>query len=378
MMRSATAFLPPSMITFMNLDSSTLPNLGSGRISRLGTSRRRGIFYLYLCFSWRLFRHRESQSRTPTYSTRAEHLRLGPLRCTTAPRGRQHRKFCAKAQGLFGLGLLGTVLGTRLLAVFHALQVERTADDVVTHTGQVLDTTAANQHHAVFLQVVAFTADVGDHLKTVGQAHLGDLAQSGVGLLGRRGVHTGAHTAALRRVFHRRTLGFGLLDLTPVTHELVNGWHELSSLNVKYENVNPFGISEKPSNVADSPQRSKTGRRIGGPPSLHQPQRRIASQARPSTPACSTPSRATRGSSRSVCSPSTTLSVPTSWPWLNGATSGSRRAIWVVILPPLPAGTATTIASGRPLFTILAWPFQTAGVSTLCPASNSLTASKAV
>ena len=46
MMRSATAFLPPSMITFMNLDSS-LPNLGSGRISRLGTSRRRGIFHLF-------------------------------------------------------------------------------------------------------------------------------------------------------------------------------------------------------------------------------------------------------------------------------------------------------------------------------------------
>src|SRR5690606_37320285 len=32
------------MTTFMNLASSTLPNLGSGRISRLGTSRRRGIF----------------------------------------------------------------------------------------------------------------------------------------------------------------------------------------------------------------------------------------------------------------------------------------------------------------------------------------------
>src|SRR5690606_6513602 len=43
-MRSATAFLPESMITFMNLASSTLPNFGSGRISRLGTSRRRGIF----------------------------------------------------------------------------------------------------------------------------------------------------------------------------------------------------------------------------------------------------------------------------------------------------------------------------------------------
>src|SRR5574337_606475 len=63
MMRSATAFLPPSMITFMNLDSSTLPNFGSGRISRLGTSRRRGIFHLYFCFSWRHFRHRESHTQ---------------------------------------------------------------------------------------------------------------------------------------------------------------------------------------------------------------------------------------------------------------------------------------------------------------------------
>src|SRR5574343_1328597 len=63
MMRSATAFLPPSMITFMHLESSTLPNLGSGRISRLGTSRRRGMFTPQICFSWRLFRHRENPAR---------------------------------------------------------------------------------------------------------------------------------------------------------------------------------------------------------------------------------------------------------------------------------------------------------------------------
>src|SRR6218665_728790 len=43
MMRSATAFLPDSITTFMNFERSTLPNFGSGRISRLGTSRRRGI-----------------------------------------------------------------------------------------------------------------------------------------------------------------------------------------------------------------------------------------------------------------------------------------------------------------------------------------------
>src|SRR6476661_2110640 len=43
MMFSATDFLPDSIRTLTNLATSTLPNLGSGRISRFGTSRRRGI-----------------------------------------------------------------------------------------------------------------------------------------------------------------------------------------------------------------------------------------------------------------------------------------------------------------------------------------------
>src|SRR5512139_2626639 len=42
-MRSATDFLPASMRTFMNFATSTDLYLGSGRISRFGTSRRRGI-----------------------------------------------------------------------------------------------------------------------------------------------------------------------------------------------------------------------------------------------------------------------------------------------------------------------------------------------
>src|SRR5690606_28345392 len=43
MMFSATDFLPDSISTLTNLATSTLPNFGSGRISRFGTSRRRGI-----------------------------------------------------------------------------------------------------------------------------------------------------------------------------------------------------------------------------------------------------------------------------------------------------------------------------------------------
>src|SRR6478735_1458657 len=43
MMLSAMDFLPDSIKTLTNLATSTLPNFGSGRMSRLGTSRRRGI-----------------------------------------------------------------------------------------------------------------------------------------------------------------------------------------------------------------------------------------------------------------------------------------------------------------------------------------------
>src|SRR5574337_1945020 len=229
MMRSATAFLPPSMMTFMNLDSSTLPYLGSGRISRFGTSRRRGIsIHLSICFSW----HRTVSLhllRMPRRFNGNLHLLdppIGPLRSTpTAIVPASTIK--TNDQTFLGLlGPLGTVLGARLLAILDALQVERAAHDVIAHTRQILDPAAAHQHHAVLLQVVAFAADVRNDLETVGQTHLGDLAQRRVRLFRRGGVHTRAHTAALRRVLHRRALGLGRLDRPPVTHQLTDGWHE--------------------------------------------------------------------------------------------------------------------------------------------------------
>ena len=56
-----------------------------------------------------------------------------------------------------GLGFLCAVLGTGLHALGYPLGVQSTADDVVTHTGQVLYTSAANQDNAVLLQIMAFT-----------------------------------------------------------------------------------------------------------------------------------------------------------------------------------------------------------------------------
>src|SRR3982750_3415956 len=70
---------------------------------------------------------------------------------------------------------LGTVLRASLLTVLDALGIQSTANHVVTHTRQVFHTAAAQQHDTVFLQVVAFAADVRNDFETVGQANLGDL-----------------------------------------------------------------------------------------------------------------------------------------------------------------------------------------------------------
>src|SRR3954468_15060665 len=140
MIRSATDFLPRVISTFTNLAMSTLLNFGSGRISRLGTSLRRGMAFY--------------------------------------PLSRLRR--------------LGAVLGATLLAILHALGIERAAHDVVAHPRQVFHPAAADQHHRVLLQVVAFAADVADDLEAVCEAHFRHLAQRRVRLLGRGRVDAGA------------------------------------------------------------------------------------------------------------------------------------------------------------------------------------------
>src|SRR5258705_9030724 len=109
-------------MSLMNLASSRSWNFGSGRILRLATSRRRGMW-------------------------------------------------------LFSLGrALGAVLAAALLAAGDADGVERAADDVVADARQVLHAAAADHHHGVLLEVVAHARDVAGDLHPVGQAHAGDLA----------------------------------------------------------------------------------------------------------------------------------------------------------------------------------------------------------
>src|SRR4051812_22307232 len=110
-MRSATDFLPEAMTTFVNLATIRSRNLGSGRILRFGTSRRRGMaFYLNLS---------KAGSPAATRPTPPK-LLLGALDAVLGATLR-----AARLVRVGGTGRTG--------------RVERAADDVVTHAGQILD-----------------------------------------------------------------------------------------------------------------------------------------------------------------------------------------------------------------------------------------------
>src|ERR1700684_4404143 len=122
-MPSATDFLPSSMTLFMNLVRTTSPKRGSGKTSRFSGRRRRDIL---------LF------------------LSLQPV--PEPVRGLLQWLFRA----------LGAVFGTGLATILHPLGVEDAAQDVVANARKVADAAAADQHHAMLLEVVALAGNVAD------------------------------------------------------------------------------------------------------------------------------------------------------------------------------------------------------------------------
>src|SRR5690606_1269683 len=171
-MCSAVDFFPSTMRMLQNLAIIRSPYLGSGRMRRLGTSRRRGI-WCYLSSSGSL---------------------LGPLHAVLRPTLRPVRLVGVRRAGRAG-------------------RVERATHHVVAHAGEVLDAAAADEHDAVLLQVVALAGDVGRDLDAVRETDARDLAERRVRLLRGRGVHAHADAALLRAVLQRRggRLGSDLL-----------------------------------------------------------------------------------------------------------------------------------------------------------------------
>jgi len=96
------------------------------------------------------------------------------------------------------LAALDAVLRTTLVATVDTERVERTADDVVSNAWKVADSTAANQHDGVFLEVVTFATDVGADFTSVGKSDSCHLSERGVRLLGSLSLHLKTHASTLR------------------------------------------------------------------------------------------------------------------------------------------------------------------------------------
>src|SRR5579859_880372 len=123
------------------------------------------------------------------------------------------------------LRTLRAVLRTALTTVLHTLGIQGAANDVVTHTGKILHTAAADHHDGVFLQVVAFTRNVARHFEAIGQAHARNLTERGVRLLRGGGVDAGANTTLLRAFLQSRNLIASHDGFARLADQLVNRRH---------------------------------------------------------------------------------------------------------------------------------------------------------
>ena len=78
---------------------------------------------------------------------------------------------------------LSAVFGTSLLAVCNACCIQCAADDVISGTGQILNSSASDQNNTVLLQIVPFAGDVGCNFDSIGKTYSGDLTKCRIRLL---------------------------------------------------------------------------------------------------------------------------------------------------------------------------------------------------
>src|ERR1700676_1914400 len=136
------------------------------------------------------------------------------------------RRTAGPLRGTSGL-LLGAVTATGLIPLTNARCVQRSADHLVSDTGEVLHTPTTHQHDRVLLEVVALAGDVGGHLEPTGEADPGHLAERRVRLLRGVGVDAGAHAPALGCSPEGRGLRLGRLGSPAFADELGNRGHAL-------------------------------------------------------------------------------------------------------------------------------------------------------
>src|SRR6185312_3989356 len=135
------------------------------------------------------------------------------------------RRGAGPLRGMSALLLLRAVAAASLLAVAHALRVQRTTDDLVANAGEVLHPAAPHEHDRVLLQVVPDARNVGGDLDAVAGPDAGHLAQRRVGLLRGGGINARADATPLRAALERRRLRLAQLRLPALADQLLDRRH---------------------------------------------------------------------------------------------------------------------------------------------------------
>ena len=136
--------------------------------------------------------------------------------------------------------LLAAIFRTALPTIFDAQGVERSPDNMVANTGQVLHSTATHEHNRVLLQCVSFSRNIGSDLDLIRQTNASHLPQRRVRFLRRLCSNLRTNAALLRRtlglsdsaLFHgvkyvlqRRRFTLRAFGFTPFSNQLIYGWH---------------------------------------------------------------------------------------------------------------------------------------------------------
>ena len=144
---------------------------------------------------------------------------------------------CAFCGGF--LYLLGTVPATCLLSTIYSGGVERSTNDLITHTRQVSNSSTANQHDRVFLQRMSLTGNVHGNFLSIGKSYPCDFSERGIRLLGGHCTHQETHASFLRTLVQNG--GFALVNLLyPVLpNQLIDRRHIF--LSTKHREFYPMG-----------------------------------------------------------------------------------------------------------------------------------------
>jgi hypothetical protein len=94
---------------------------------------------------------------------------------------------------------------------------------MIANPGEVLDTSTANQHDGVFLQVVPDSRDISSYFYPINEPNTRNFSQRRIGFFGCRRVHPGTYTSALRTPLQSRTLRLITNLLSARSNQLIEG-----------------------------------------------------------------------------------------------------------------------------------------------------------